>query len=183
MKLKKLFLVTLTILTMSTFVVGCSDENDEAATTTNNTTTQSEVTTQEPTTKEPESTTEKPTIPEETTKYVYKGIEFCAENKAAEYFNGLILENGDIIYVNDIYPGESYDDDCNRGSIAYAILANFKMEEERILLKDKYWSEGTFTPEIPYSDNYCIKYTGEKVEFVFVEDDGLSSMFDVIPVE
>ena len=67
--------------------------------------------------------------------------------------------------------------------MAYAILVDFNMREEEDALREKYWSEATWTPEIPYSDNYFIKYTGEKEEFVLAEKLDGGVVFDVIPVE
>ena len=162
----KSIVTILLVATMLASMTACSGENaTENASTPTTTTTVPEVTTEEP-----------------TTEYVYKGIEFYCSDKDAEYFNGLILENGDKIYVNDIWKEESEYYDGERGSIAYAILGNFKMEEERQAFRDKYWSDSTW-PFVPYSDNYCIEYTGEKVEFVLAEKLDGGVIFDVIPVE
>ncbi len=161
----KSIVTILLVATMLASMTACSGDNaTENATT--STTTATEVTTEEP-----------------TTEYVYKGIKMYIGNRAVAYFDGLILESGDKIYLNDIYTGQSWDDDCERGAEAYAILVNFNMREEEDALREKYWSEATWTPEIPYSDNYFIKYTGEKVKFVLVERRDSSSIFDVIPVE
>ena len=168
----KSIVTILLVATMLASMTACSGDNaTENASTPTTTTTVPEVTTEEPTTEEP------------TTEYVYKGIKMCIGNRAVAYFDGLILESGDKIYLNDIYTGQSWDDDCERGAEAYAILVSFNMREEEDALREKYWSEATWTPEIPYSDNYFIKYTGEKVEFVFVENTDTTSIFDVIPVK
>lgn len=176
MKLKRLTLVTLLIFAMTTFIVGCSDEKEKETPTTETT----EIAT---TTKEPETTTEEITTEEPTTEYVYVGEEFWIRNELKYYFDGLILEKGDIIYINELFPGESSEYDGDRGSVANTLLILFEMEDERTILKDKYWIEGAYVPEIPYSDNYIIEYAGEKIKFVFVENYDDGGLFDVMPVE
>lgn len=176
MKLKRLTLVTLLIFAMTTFIVGCSDEKEKETPTTETT----EIAT---TTKEPETTTEEITTEEPTTEYVYIGEELIVYSGFKDYFDGLILEKGDVIYINEIVPEESSEYDGVRGSLANSLLIAFKMDEEDKVLKDKYWIEGAYMPEIPYSDNYTIEYTGEKIKFVFAENYYDSVCFDVMPVE
>lgn len=168
---KKLILLLATCLFFTSCLFGCGDEKEKQET--NPTTTEAEVTT------EKETTTKK----EPATEYVYKGKKLSVDKSLENYFNGLILKNGDEIHVNDLYSDDSLDGSTSRGSIADALLYALQMYDEGESLKAKYWPDGAFSPEIPYSDNYSIKCDVEKVEFVLVEKQGDRCYFDVIVTE
>ena len=185
MKLRKLTLVALLIFAMSTFVVGCSDEDDNNNTTT---TTESEVTTQEQTTtKEVETTTEEPTTTKEvetTTSYKPKGKEFSIANNQAEFFYDLVLNTGDKIYLNEVWPGDTEVDRMERGSATTTIYSNFGMRDELREFQKKYMeSEGLYMPEVPEAENYYIEYSGPSVKFIFYKSDDLRTYFDMVPIE
>lgn len=180
---KKLILLLVTCLFFTSCLFGCGDDNtkDEP------TTTEAEVTTNKPeptTTKAPETTTEEPTTPEETTteEYVYRGIQVYITSDAAEYFEGLTLEKGDIIYINEVYPSESAEYDGIRGAFVYSFLGQFNMTDEQDAVSSKYWTDATDSPQIPYKDNYCIEYSGESVEFIFGEIYNDTIIFDAVPL-
>ena len=147
---KKLISLLTICLLFTSCLYGCGNEKETNPTTTEaevttekETTTATEVTTQEP-------TTEEPTTPEETEEYMYMGTKVNIPIEAIDYFNGLILENGDKIYLNDIYSDDSVEYDDDRGSFASALLSKFKMIKEKKALSDKYWTEATNSPIIPY---------------------------------
>ncbi len=156
MKLKRLTQVVLLSFTMSTFVVGCSDENEN-----NNpiTTTETEVTTQEQTTtKEVETTTEEPTTTKEVEtktiiiyEYLSKGM--VVDRELKDYFDGLTLKKGDVIYLNELYPDESSEYDTSRGALAYSLLKHLQMKDEREVFEKEYWPEGAYVAEVPYKKN------------------------------
>lgn len=185
MKLRKITLVALMILGMSTFVIGCSDEDENNNTTT---TTESEVTTQEQTTtKEVEITTEEPTTTKEvetTTSYQLKGKEFSIANNQAKFFYDFVLNTGDKIYLNEVWPGDTEVDRMERGSAATTIYTNFGMDSELDEFEKKYMeSEGLYVPEVPEGEKYYIEYSGPSVKFVFYKSDKLRTYFDMVPIE
>lgn len=186
---KKLILLLATCLLTTSCLFGCGDDakpSDATTTAKVESTTKKDVATTEPTTTEP--TTEEPTTKEvETTtkapevEYLRKG--FGVKSEIADYFDGLTLEKGDIIYINELYPVESDDYDSIRGSVAVALLRTFKMREEENLLNSKYREEGSDGAEIPHSANYYIEYSGEKIQFIFVENESGNSLFDIVFVK
>ena len=174
---KKLILLLATCLLFTSCLFGCDNSNETIETTT----TEAEVTTEKETTTKVEVTTEEPTTKKEpATEYVYKGKKLSVDKSLENYFNGLILKNGDEIHVNDLYSDDSLEASNRRGSVAYALLTALDMKDERTSLKEKYWLDGAYSPEIPYGDNYSIKCNAEKVEFVLVEKEGERCYYDVI---
>lgn len=180
MKLKRLTQVVLLSFTMSTFVVGCSDENENNNPTT---TTEAEVTTQEQTTtKEVEITTEEPT----TTGYVYKGEKFIVDSKYKEHFMNLTVEKGYKFYLNHIV-GNDEGTDEKRGSIGYRIAAAlfFKKHVDKLEEFDySYCVGGSNEYIITYDQNVVIEYNEkEKMYFHLVKEVDNLVAFDVYEIE
>ena len=100
-KKTKILITLLTISIFATSLAACSNNEKTPETTT---------------VKEVETTTE-----EVTTEYKYKGEIFLAPVSKKDMFNGLIVENGTTIYINDIV-GPNDGEDGYRGYIDNKIL-------------------------------------------------------------
>lgn len=174
-KKTKILITLLTISIFATSLAACS--NNEK---TPETTTQIKETPETTTVKEVETTTE-----EVTTEYKYKGEIFAVSVSKKDMFNGLIVENGTTIYINDIV-GPNDGDDLDRGYIAkkLAIILYSKHSEKLNEFYDTYWKPGSDTLKIGVDENAFIKYTGdEKYKFEYVKEDNEYVWFDVYEVE
>ena len=179
-RIRKITTVTLLIGMLSSFAAGCSND---VTVNENTSTTKETVTTTVPETTTEEVTTEEPTTTNEVSleDYDYKGKMFLAYVCVKDYFDGLVVNPGDVIYLNDIWSGETEYDDIVRGETAMCLHINFGDDDALDKFNDLYMSAAG--PYVPYSDNYSIEYKGEKIQFVYVGVGETSVYFDIIPIE
>ena len=180
-RIRKITIVTLLIGMLSSFAAGCSND---ATVNENTSTTKEAVTTAVPETTTEEVTTEEPTTTKEVSpeEYDYKGKMFIAYMCVKDYFDGLVVNPGDVIYLNDIWSGETEYDDIVRGETAMCLHINFGDDDALDKFNDLYMSAAG--PYVPYSDNYSIEYKGKKIQFVYIGWDGDTfANFDIIPIE
>lgn len=168
--IKKTIVTLLTITTMFSTLTACSNtENKPEETTT--------------AAKVIETTTVKEV--ETTTEYKYKGEIFLVIASKKDMFDGLIVENGTTIYINDIV-GPNDGDDVYRGYIAkeLAIILYSNNSEKLSEFYDTYLKPGSDTLKISVDENAFIKYTGdEKYKFEYVKEANERVFFDVYEME
>lgn len=180
-KRRKIITVTLLIGMLSSFAAGCSND---ATVNENTSTTKEAVTTAVPETTTEEVTTEEPTTTKEVSlkDYDYKGTKFIAYVCVKDYFDGLVLNPGDVIYLNEIWAGETEDDDIVRGETAMCLHSRLDTSKDASDRFDELYMSAA-GPYVPYTDDYSVKYEGEKVQFVYVGEDEYCAYFDVVPIE
>ena len=197
---KKLILLLATCLLVTSCLFGCGDDaktaDDNPTTTTSKVelTTKEDVTTTEPTTEEL-TTPEESTTPEETTTervpvslYEFKGKELIVDMDKKDSLDGLIVENGTIIYLNDIYVGTSNTDNLFRGDTGQAIAIAIwgKYNEEKIIeFEDKYWEPGADIFKITFDQNAVIEYNeGHRWYFYYVGENNKGyAVFDIYEID
>ncbi len=127
----------------------------------------------EPTTTETPTTTEEPTTEEATTEYVFKGRKFTFFESDFNLKNDMIINPGDVIYINEYVSNSSEEYDSIRGYYIVKLLAITETSNQfelLDLLNEKYSEYGDTTKYIPFNDNYSFEYIGDKkVIFKFVE--------------
>lgn len=159
--LKRMITMLLVVTCLVGTVVGCSsnssndNETKEAVTTK-----KAEVTTTEAQTEEP---TEEPT-----TEYVYKGEKMVLEEIYSSFLEGLTLNKGDIIYLNDIVPSDV--DDMSRGIMANILVNRIGTQEQSMNFEEKYLVPGAANPSVSYEENFSLEYIkDESISFHFIE--------------
>lgn len=158
--LRRMITMLLVVTCLVGTVAGCSNNsNSDGETKEVVTIKKAEVTITEAQTEEP--TTERPT------EYVYKGKEFSIDEQYANYFYDLVVENGTVINMNEVVTD---DNAVNRGIISHNLIIMLNMDTYEF--EEKYLPLGSQNPVIPYEDNYCVQYTGDKkYVFKFVRKD------------
>lgn len=177
-RISKILLVTLLIVCFTLTLMACSSNNNV----TDNKETTSTTTNNKPTTTEP--TTEETTTEEPTTEYVFKGRGFAVMEEHFNLKNDLIINPGDVIYINDYVSNPDEEYDSIRGKYIVRILAVTETTNEVDLLNElneKYSNYGSSEKFIPYDANYSFEYVGDKkVVFKFVEyDEKGKAIYDV----
>ena len=180
-RIRKITTVTLLIGMLSSFAAGCSND---VTVNENTSTTKEAVTTAVPETTTEEVTTEEPTTTNEVSleDYDYKGKMFLAYVCVKDYFDGLVVNPGDVIYLNDIWSGETEYDDIVRGETAMCLHIKLNTDKDASDRFNKLYMSAA-GPYVPYTDNYSIEYNGEKIQFVYVGVGETSVYFDIIPIE
>lgn len=180
-RIRKITTVTLLIEMLSSFAAGCSND---VTVNENTSTTKETVTTTVPETTTEEVTTEEPTTTNEVSleDYDYKGKMFISDMCVKDYFDGLIVNPGDVIYLNDIWAGETEYDDMVRGENAMCLHSRLDTSKDASDKFDELYMSAA-GPYVPYTDDYSVKYEGEKVQFVYVGEDEYCVYFDVVPIE
>lgn len=142
------------------------------------------------TTKEVETTTPKPTTTEEVTTeapYKKRGTFICIPLEKKDQFNGLIVEKGDIIYINDLVADDA--EDWERGNVAEEIIREIyyqfsKYDHAADAFYEAYYEPGADILKISREQNAYIEYVGEeKICFHFVKESEGRACFDVYVID
>ena len=181
-RISKFLLVTLSIICFTSTLFGCTSNNE--VTDNNETTTTAENKTTELTTTETPTTTEESTTEEPTTEYVFKGSEFYVIPDEFDLKNDLIINPGDVIYINEYVSNSSEEYDVIRGYYIKILMKIMETENRRDMLDilgEKYQNYGDSNYYIPYADNCSFEYVGEKsVIFKYIETwDNGEAVYDV----
>lgn len=120
------------------------------------------------TTKKAEVTTTEAQTEEPTTEYVYKGQKFSCNADYANFFDGLTLNKGDSVYLNDIIPISA--SDLSRGTLANKIINCIGTNEQAKIFEEKYLEPGAANPFVTYDENLSFEYIkDESISFYLLE--------------